>query len=198
MKASRIIATLPALALALAACSSTPAATAAPATAAPATAAAATAAAATRSASPAPVAAPTAAPTVAAPAAVVYKADLKSSNQNPPIQGAEASCAGAATVTITGLQAKFDVTITGCPASAAINIGHIHEGAAGVNGPVKVNTTLAAGQVTLVNGGATFSRTVPIDAAQAAAIAANLAGFYVNFHSTANAGGVIRGQLTKG
>lgn len=196
LQASRTIAALAALALALAACSSAPAATAAPATAAAATRSAAPATAApTTAPTPAPA---TPAPTAAAPAAVVYKADLKASNQNPPIQGAEATCAGSATITVTGAQAKFDVTVTGCPATTVINIAHIHEGAAGVNGGVKVNTTLAAGQLTLTGGGATLSRTVPIDLAQAAAIAANPAGFYFNMHSTANPNGVIRGQLTKG
>lgn len=194
LQASRTIAALAALALALAACSSAPAATPAPAAAATRSAAPATAAPTT---APTPVPA-TPAPTAAAPAAVVYKADLKASNQNPPIQGAEATCAGSATITVTGAQAKFDVTVTGCPATAVINIAHIHEGAAGVNGGVKVNTTLTAGQLTLTGGGATLSRTVPIDLAQAAAIAANPAGFYFNMHSAANANGVIRGQLTKG
>ncbi len=196
MQASRTIATLATLALALAACTSAPAATAAPATAAAATRSAASATAApTAAPTPAPA---TSAPATAAPAAVVYKADLKASNHNPPIQGAEASCAGSATITMTGAQAKFDVMVTGCPATTAINIAHIHEGVAGTNGPVKVNTTLQAGQLTLTGGGATLSRTVPIDAAQAAAIAANPAGFYLNMHSTANPGGVIRGQLAKG
>lgn len=189
VQASRTVTAFAALALALAACSSAPAASAAP------------AAAATRSATPAtpaPTTAPASAPTAAAPAAAVYKAELKTSNQNPPIQGAEASCAGSATITITGAQAKFDVTVTGCPATTAINIAHIHQGAAGTNGPVKVDTTLKPGELTLTAGGATLSRTAPIDPAQAAAIAADPAGFYFNMHSTAYPGGVIRGQLTKG
>jgi hypothetical protein len=98
---------------------------------------------------------------------------------------------------------KFDVTITGCPATTAINIGHIHEGAAGVNGGVKISTGLAAGELTLTGGGVTFSKTaVPAgppawDAALITAIMANPSGYYVNFHSTAHGGGVIRGQLTK-
>ena len=175
---------LSALALAaalLAACSSTPAATAAAATAAPAT--------------PAPTVAP--ATTAPAPAAVVYKADLKTANQNPAITGPEASCAGSVTITITGTSVKFDGAITGCPAGTAINIGHIHEGAAGVNGAVKVPTPLKAGDLTLVNGGTTFSVSGTVDAALAALIAANPAGYYFNLHSTVNGGGVIRGQLVK-
>jgi len=133
----------------------------------------------------------------------VFKADLKASNENPPITDAEASCAGTATVTLNPTSVKFDVTITGCPATTAINIGHIHEGAAGVNGGVKISTGLAAGDLTLTGGGVTFSRTATPagppawDAALITAIMANPAGYYVNFHSTVHPGGVIRGQLTK-
>ena len=127
----------------------------------------------------------------------VFKAELKASNETPPITDAEASCAGTATVTFTSTSAKFDVVISGCPSSTAINIGHIHEGAAGVAGGVKISTGLAAGDLTLTGGGVTFSRTATADAALITAIMANPAGYYVNFHSTAQGGGVIRGQLTK-
>jgi hypothetical protein len=93
------------------------------------------------------------------------------------------------------------VSITGCPASTAINIGHIHEGAAGVNGMVMINSTLKAGDITLTGGAVTFSRTnstldqTALDTIPK--VIANPAGYYVNFHSTLHAGGVIRGQLTK-
>jgi hypothetical protein len=90
------------------------------------------------------------------------------------------------------------VSISGCPAGTAINIGHIHEGAAGVNGGVKIDSTLKAGDITLTNGAVTFSRTnSAADPAVITAIMANPAGWYVNFHSAAHGGGVIRGQLTK-
>ena len=145
--------------------------------------------------SPTPSPSPSPSPTPAN----VFKAELKSSNQNPPITDAEASCTGNATVTFTGTSAKFDVTISGCPASTVINIGHIHEGAAGVNGPVKIDSTLKAGDLTLTGGGATFSKTnSSADPAVISAVMANPAGYYVNFHSAAHGAGVIRGQLTKG
>ncbi len=78
-----------------------------------------------------------------------------------------------------------------------INIGHIHEGATGVNGAVKISTGLVAGDLTLTGGGVTFTRTATADAALITAIIANPSGYYVNFHSTVHAGGVIRGQLSK-
>ncbi len=156
-------------------------------------------------ATPTPTAPPTASPTPtpAPTVASVFKAELKAANENPPITDAEASCAGTATVTLNPTSVKFDITITGCPAATAINIGHIHEGATGVNGGVKISTGLAAGDLTLTGGGVTFSRTATPagppawDAALITAIMANPAGYYVNFHSTLHGGGVIRGQLTK-
>jgi len=156
-----------------------------------------TAAAPSPSPTPVPTVAPTPAPTPTP--ANTFKAELKASNENPPITDAEATCAGTATVTFTATSAKFDVSITGCPATTAINIGHIHEGAVGVNGPVKIDSTLKAGDIALTAGAITFSRTnSAADPAVISAVMANPAGWYVNFHSTLHGGGVIRGQLTKG
>jgi len=145
---------------------------------------------------PTPTASPS--PTPIPTVANTFKADLKAANENPPITDTESTCSGTATVTFTSTTAKFDVSITGCPATTAINIGHIHEGATGVNGGVKIDSTLKAGDITLTGGAVTFSRTsAPADPALITAIMANPAGYYVNFHSTAHGGGVIRGQLSK-
>jgi CHRD domain-containing protein len=149
-----------------------------------------TAAVATPTATPSPSPSPT--------PSNVFKAELKSSNENPPITDAEASCSGTGTLTITGTSAKFDVSITGCPASTVINIGHIHESPAGVNGAVVIDSTLKAGDITLTGGAVTFSRlNSNADPAVIARLLANPAGFYMNFHSAVHPGGVIRGQLTK-
>jgi len=143
-------------------------------------------------ATPAPTASPSPTPSN------VFRAELKTSNEVPPITDAEASCSGTGTLTLTGTTAKFDVSITGCPASAVINIGHIHEAAAGVNGSVVIDSTLKAGELTLTAGAVTFSRTnTNADPAVIARLLANPAGFYMNFHSAVHGGGVIRGQLTK-
>ncbi|HEV8536352.1 MAG TPA: CHRD domain-containing protein [Candidatus Limnocylindria bacterium] len=147
--------------------------------------------------SPSPSPTPSPSPSPSPTPANVFKAELKSSNEVPPITGAEASCTGNATVTFTATTAKFDVVISGCPSSTVINIGHIHEGAAGVVGGVKLSTGLTAGELTMTGGGVTFSKTATADAALISAIIANPAGYYVNFHSAVNGGGVIRGQLTK-
>lgn len=150
-------------------------------------------------AAPSPTPTPTPSPSPSpSPAANVFKATLSPANEVPPITSTEATCAGDATVTFAATSAKFDVIIRGCPSTAVINIGHIHEGAAGANGAVVINTGLQAGELTLSGGGVTFSKTATADAALITRIMANPAGFYVNFHSAAHGGGVIRGQLTRG
>jgi hypothetical protein len=75
---------------------------------------------------------------------------------------------------------------------SAPTLGHIHEGAVGANGPVRVGlfgtpmpdtVTAAAGQLTVT------------DAALAQRLRTNPAGFYVNLHTKEFPGGAVRGQL---
>jgi hypothetical protein len=138
-----------------------------------------------------------------------FTADLKTSNENPPISNAETGGSGTANITfdvtrdasnnITAATATFVVTLTGFPANTPINIAHIHQAPAGTNGSVVVSTSLAAGEVTLANGSGSFTKTGivinPVDLANR--IIANPSGFYFNAHSTLNPGGVVRGQLVK-
>jgi hypothetical protein len=162
-------------------------------------------------AQPAATSAPPAA-TSAAPAAanqVVFTADLKGTNEVPPITSAEASGSGKATVTfdltrdaagaITAATADFEVVLSGFPTSTSITLGHIHKGAAGANGGVSVGfKTDAPNPIALTTGGTTITKTsitVPPDVAQA--IIDDPAGYYVNIHSAMHGGGVVRGQLTK-
>jgi hypothetical protein len=142
---------------------------------------------------------------------LVFTAALAGSNEVPPITGAEANGRGTATVTInvprdssgapTGPgTANFSAQISGLPGGTPIILGHIHEAAAGVNGTVRVNTGLTAATPSTLDGAGSGNlvfndREVPADVAQR--IYANPAGFYVNFHSTNNPGGVIRGQLVR-
>jgi hypothetical protein len=166
-------------------------------------------------AQPAPTTAATTAPaaaTSAAPAAankVVFTADLKPTNEVPPVTSAEASGSGMATVTfnltrsaagaITAATADFEVVLSGFPTSTSITLGHIHKAAAGVNGGVSVGfKTDAPNPIALTTGGTTITKTsitVPPDVAQA--IIDDPAGYYVNIHSAMHGGGVVRGQLTE-
>ncbi len=163
--------------------------------------------------------APTASPTVAATATptpaptpqlkFIFTADLKTSNEVPAIANAEATCTGKGTFTlnttkdasgtITAANAVFETDVTGCPAGTEINIGHIHKAAAGANGGVVVNSGLAKGELTLTAGAGKINKTQPtVDGVLATDIIANPASYYMNWHSTLNGGGVLRGQLVKG
>jgi hypothetical protein len=158
--------------------------------------------------SPSPTVAATSTPTPTPQNKFVFLADLKTSNEVPAITNAEATCAGKGTFTlnvtkdasgtITAANALFETDVTGCPAGTAINIGHIHKEVAGKNGSVVINSGLAAGELTLSGGAGKINKTAPtVDAALAADIIASPANYYMNWHSTLNPGGVIRGQLTR-
>jgi CHRD domain len=97
---------------------------------------------------------------------------------------------GAALVHIDGTTLSFSVAIAN-PARETFVAGHIHTGAAGVNGPVLV--TLFAGS----NDRKLFFQAARIDitAEQAAQICGDLEGHYVNYHTTQDPQGAVRGQL---
>jgi hypothetical protein len=168
------------------------------------------------SAAVAPTASPTIQPTVAAtptPAPTpqlkfIFTADLKTTNEVPAIANAEAPCSGKGTFTlttvkdasgtITAASALFETDVTGCPAGTEINIGHIHKGAAGALGGVVINSGLAKGELVLAGGAGKINKTqATVDGALATDVIANPANYYMNWHSTLNSGGVIRGQLVK-
>jgi hypothetical protein len=144
------------------------------------------------------------------PNRLVFSAALSGANEVPPIQGAEAGGTGNATITfdvtrdssgnVTAATASFVVNISGLPANTPINLSHIHQSPAGVNGVVVIDTGLrATSPVTLSSGSGSFERpgiTVsPVDLVTQ--IVNNPAGFYFNSHSALNPGGVIRGQLVR-
>ena len=138
----------------------------------------------------------------------IFSAILSPANEVPPVTNAESVVSGNATITlnttkdaagnITAASATFAVTLGGFPAGSTVNIAHIHEGATTCACPVVVNTTIAAGDVTVSNGLASFTKTnVTVTPEVAQRILNNPAGFYFNVHSSLNAGGVARGILVK-
>lgn len=143
-------------------------------------------------------AAPT--PTPTPQAKFAFTADLKSTEENPPVANSEATCAGSATVTLdqaakTGI---FEMTVRSCPADTEITNAHIHKGAKGTNGAVVVASGLTAGEFKLTGGAGTITKNIAtIDAAVLSEILASPDGFYFNIHSKTNAGGVVRAQLVK-
>jgi hypothetical protein len=109
------------------------------------------------------------------------KIALSGSQQVPPVT---TSASGSGSVTVAPDKAvSGSVTTTGVAAIAA----HIHQAAAGQNGPVIIPLTKTADNVWSVPAGAKLT-----DEQFTAFKAGNL---YVNVHSAANKGGEIRGQL---
>ena len=148
-----------------------------------------------------------AAPTT--PTNPTFTATLLPANEVPAIAGAEATGSGTATVTlvvtrdaagnVTAATGTFVVNLSGFPAGTPINIAHIHNAAAGVNGGIVMNSGITAGQNVLTNGSGTFTAAnlsfTSVDIANQ--VLANPANFYFNVHSTLNPGGVARGQLVR-
>lgn len=135
------------------------------------------------------------------PTKPTFTAALSATNEVPPITGTEAGARGDATITIdtTASTVTFVVNLSGFPAGSQINIAHIHEGASGVAGAVRIGTTLTAAQaVVLTNGSGSFTSVATgVDQALMQAVINNPAGYYFNAHSAINTGGVVRGQLVK-
>lgn len=113
-----------------------------------------------------------------------YTATLNGANEVPGPGDPD----GAATARVTVNSATGAV----CVSTTASNIDpitgmHLHEGAAGVAGPVRVDFA--------VTSGTSVAKCVTTSTAQAQAIVANPTGFYVNIHTAALTDGAIRGQL---
>jgi len=113
-----------------------------------------------------------------------FTATLLGTNEVPPC---DLDGTGTATVVFAGAT-TVNYTITVNNITLPPIAQHIHQGAAGVNGPIVINFPGVWVGNTLV-GSTTAS------AATISAIIANPSGFYVNVHTTDCPGGAVRGQL---
>ena len=138
----------------------------------------------------------------------MFTALLLPSSEVPPVTGSEANGSGTATLkfnlakdsagNITAATMDVTVSVSGFPSGTALTASHIHPGAAGVNGGVLVNFGLSPGEISFATGTGSFTKQgVTLTVEQANSILANPAAFYLNIHTTANSGGVARGQLTR-
>jgi len=131
---------------------------------------------------------------------IVFTAQLLAANETPPVTNADQNASGSVIVTLDTVNntARFDFSVNGLAASTVI-LAHIHEGPAGVAGPIRVDSGITPGSpLTVVNGSVVFGKSgiaSPADVTQR--LVANPAGFYFNVHSNLNPGGVVRGQLVR-
>lgn len=139
---------------------------------------------------------------------IIFVAQLTAANEVPPVTNAESGGRGTATVTLnvprdsSGVPngdgtATVVAQLNGFPSNTPVILGHVHTGAAGVNGSPIVNFNLSAAAPLLLGDGTantTFSN-LSVSTTNAQAIYNNPAGHYVNFHTQLNPGGAVRGQL---
>lgn len=115
---------------------------------------------------------------------VELEAELSSANEVPPSgTGAE----GEAEIDINVRKGRLCVEVDADGLAGQVVAGHIHVGAAGVNGGVVVDLGVNSDDYEACIKG--------IDKDLLRAIVANPAGYYVNIHTTAVPSGEIRGQL---
>lgn len=139
-----------------------------------------------------------------APAPSVFSAHLSGANEVSPANGAlgagDPDGSGDAAMRFRGGSVDFALSWSKIDAPTR---GHVHIGAAGVNGGVDVpffekpDPAVPGGFVHQIPGSAAgVTGTVDgLDPALLASIAADPAGFYVNVHNDAFPAGAVRGQL---
>ena len=113
------------------------------------------------------------------------KAAMNIGQETTRVQGTKAGAAGRFTATLNGTTLKWTLTFKNL--SGAATAAHIHTAPRGVAGPVTV--PLCAPCTSLVSG------TTVLTADQMKDLLAGKQ--YVNVHTAKNAGGEIRGQITK-
>ena len=146
---------------------------------------------------------------------IVFTAELRASNEvtatgAPANTGAEAQGQGRATITfnvprdssgnITGDGTwNVQAVLSGLTDATRIRLAHIHNGAAGVNAGVWIDTMLTpANAIPTPGGSATINfEGVFLLGTRAQTVLDNPAGNYFNMHSDLNPAGVVRGQLVR-
>jgi hypothetical protein len=138
-----------------------------------------------------------------------FTVPLSPGNEVPAITNADAGSTGTASIalivtkdaagTITAATMNVQISVTGLPAGSTVTKAHIHNGAAGANAGVFIDTTLASGELVITNGGGSITKNgINVPADRAAAILGNPAGHYFNVHTALNPDGAIRGQFSGG
>jgi CHRD domain-containing protein len=119
-----------------------------------------------------------------APRAASYCAELKGAGPGSDALDPEAS--GTARLEVGGASIRFHITTS--PNLGKVVATHLHQGAAGVNGPMAVELNPGfTGEV--------LDGSIPVDSDLATRVLSNPGQYYVKLHSLKFPGGAIRGQL---
>lgn len=139
----------------------------------------------------------------------VFRTRMLPDNEVPPIPAIGNSATAAITIhatrdgrgNISGATVTFEIDYT-LTASTTFNGLHIHNAPTAVNGAVVIDSGISgASPVAAAPGSGRISRTVNYTAADTAGLSfvtgllSTPENYYVNIHTTTNAGGFMRGQL---
>lgn len=138
---------------------------------------------------------------------IPFRAILSSKNEVPAL---ELNASGTATVLAHVVRDASGQVVSGSvdfsvryqfPGEVTVTAMHIHRGAAGVNGPVVIDSGLQRFTNSSGQGQMNYQGQVPPDSGAALdalrGLLARPEGYYVNMHTTANPAGAIRGQLQR-
>jgi len=138
----------------------------------------------------------------------VFVAAMSPGNEVPAVMGYAAS--GTAVLYAHAMRNAQGQIVSGSvdfviyhtfPDTPTVTGLHVHTGAAGVNGPVVINTGITGAANVMPPARGVIERQAQVLASDANAVAAlremfeNPQGYYANLHTTAYPGGAIRGQL---
>jgi uncharacterized protein (TIGR03437 family) len=136
-----------------------------------------------------------------------FQVDMKTSNEVPPVTGLDASAPAKITAyttrgtggAVTAGAVVFDVN-PAFPADTQFTGLHIHDGAAGTNGSVTIDSRLSAFPILVGSSGAgNIYRLATVGAGAGLATLNSMVKTpykqYVNLHTTVDRGGAVRAQL---
>jgi uncharacterized protein (TIGR03437 family) len=138
----------------------------------------------------------------------MFRVGLSTANEVPPIAGLNASAPSLVTVdSLRGNDGNVTHAVVGYsvnhrfPGETTFTGLHIHDGLAGVNGPVRLNSGLGGGAASVqsTTGEGNIFRYFNAEGQLALdsvnSLLRNPENHYLNLHTTVNAGGAVRSQL---
>jgi len=141
---------------------------------------------------------------------ITFVTTLLPANEVPPVTGVEAAGSGFAvfnfvptrdaTGAIVSGTAQFDFLVAGLPPADSVVMAHTHEGMAGANGPIRVDSGIRPTNPLALSsaGTATFTASgLAVPSGIIPSLLTSPEGFYFNVHTNVNQGGAMRGQLAQ-